>query len=479
MQESPETVIKIPPRFVEQIKRLLEEEENRFAGLEDFVQRAIEVLLTWEKTPEKSMEKFSEMNLTIKQFSQLLDIFNKEIFQTYYPGFPEAFGEEWGKYCDENEGVREKYEEVFSEQDENKISNQEKLRRDKNDLKNTEKEFIAAKHFVDKQNFKSIEIENGQEICYDGWPLLFTHYSRIFPAKLALIALGEVIRREDTKMVNFEKFTEIAYDIVEEASTNIKRFEESKKIRISRENRLSTGLPRLPDEKTDQNTQKKFEQRYKDRLFGKVRKTKHSRTLVLDGLMSALGLIRVFKVGNEVVVTISENGKEFYKMDNPWFEHRGDVLFSDKEREFISKTLLKNRKLETKLVKESLKCINESDYLSDIINSLDNLFLETISVYAKERENDEFQTKIQEIVENTHKIKKEKIDFERQIKETSDKNEKDRLEELTKRQTPVQAIRIATLGRMSELGLVDWEITEGKSKYTLGKDEFIKDILND
>ena len=63
--------------------------------------------------------------------------------------------------------------------------------------------------------------------------------------------------------------------------------------------------------------------------------------------------------------------------------------------------------------------------------------------------------------------------------ETSDKNEKNRLEELTKRQTPVQAIRIATLGRMSELGLVDWEITEGKSKYTLGKDEFIKDILND
>ena len=85
--------------------------------------------------------------------------------------------------------------------------------------------------------------------------------------------------------------------------------------------------------------------------------------------------------------------------------------------------------------------------------------------------------KIQEIIENTNKIKQEKIDYEKELPETSNKQEKEELEKLIKRQTPIQAIRIATLGRMSELGLVNWAIEDGKSKYSIGKDEFIKKLF--
>ena len=50
------------------------------------------------------------------------------------------------------------------------------------------------------------------------------------------------------------------------------------------------------------------------------------------------------------------------------------------------------------------------------------------------------------------------------IRENSENNVENR------KQTPIEAVRIATLGRMAELGIIDWETnSEKKSMYTIAK----------
>ena len=48
--------------------------------------------------------------------------------------------------------------------------------------------------------------------------------------------------------------------------------------------------------------------------------------------MSALGLIRFFKIDKESFVTLTENGKDFFKLENPIFDGEFELKsFSDEE----------------------------------------------------------------------------------------------------------------------------------------------------
>ena len=48
---------------------------------------------------------------------------------------------------------------------------------------------------------------------------------------------------------------------------------------------------------------------------------------------------------------------------------------------------------------------------------------------------------------------------------------------ILKKQTPIEAIRIATMGRMSELGIVNWKINEsGRSEYTIADQKLADSI---
>ena len=63
-------------------------------------------------------------------------------------------------------------------------------------------------------------------------------------------------------------------------------------------------------------------------------------------------------------------------------------------------------------------------------------------------------------------------------KTETDKAEKERLDRIIKKQSPIEAIRIGTMGRMAELNLVEWEISEGKS-YFKRKNQKLIDVLRD
>jgi len=99
---------------------------------------------------------------------------------------------------------------------------------------------------------------------------------------------------------------------------------------------------------------------------------------------------------------------------------------------------------------------------------LDEGFLEAAKQFFKSPEARIFKEKIQnEIVEKTEGSIRSNDQVEKQLKKTNDVSEEKKLRESIK-QTPIEACRIATMGRLTEIGVVDWEInTEGKSEFSI------------
>ena len=135
---------------------------------------------------------------------------------------------------------------------------------------------------------------------------------------------------------------------------------------------------------------------------------------------------------------------EFVKMDNPVFNGDFSKAFSDKESKFIMNNIIPQRELENELVKESLKKIKTFNEKSNSTKELDDLFLQVITEYAGKK------SKFSE------KFRKQVTDH-KQLQKTD-----------PKKQTPIMAFRVATMGRLAELGVIDWKIGDyGKSSFSI------------
>ena len=105
------------------------------------------------------------------------------------------------------------------------------------------------------------------------------------------------------------------------------------------------------------------EKRWKDRFIGKRRKHKDTDDNLFDGLLSALGLVRAFYAEDKkkVFLTLTEKGKEFYRLDNTITARVYDGVpkfrgsFDPKERKFLVTEILPERKLEMELIKTAIK----------------------------------------------------------------------------------------------------------------------------
>ena len=194
------------------------------------------------------------------------------------------------------------------------------------------------------------------------------------------------------------------------------------------------------------------EQRYKDRYFGKLKKNQDSGEPTFEGALMALGVIKVFAKKKDVLITLTDLGKKFHLLDNPIINGTNFPAFSNEERELLVTKIIPNRPLETKLIKTATEIITYEDALSsDITETLDKEFENTLKNFVK-RSND---TKF------TDKIKRDIIDKTDELRQNNEG-----------KQTPVEACRIATMGRLTELGVVSWDINkEGKSEYEIADKE--------
>ena len=436
----PENIITLSDEDKDRIKEFI---PKRFGTIQEFVTRAINVNAAWEEDPFTSSKVFGQKSPTIKQYHFLKMAMSPQLLSEMFPNYPDKFGEEWDEY-EKNIMIKNK------DELENSSKNQREERRDRKNFTKLKLELTSSQSYV-KAECKNI-IDDENEIKYDGWPLLFGHYSRIFPAQIGLHVLGNLMRKLDSTMINFDTFTKEAYDVAEEIAEEYLT-KEKKDDKLKRVKKISIGLPKPYDDDIITSEQAIKEQRYKDRNFGKIKKTKEGNK-TFEGLMSALGLIRVFKNRDEVSVTFSEEGEKLYLMKNPIFEDKDDVAFSPEEQEFVLEELISKRDLETKLIKVAKKTIKDSKDGADTVKDIEQAFQDEIKKFTKTCSDSNTSTRLEKMIKITEDV----------TKENSQNKAEDR------KQTAIEAVRIATLGRMAELGIIDWETNrDKKSLYSIAK----------
>jgi hypothetical protein len=470
----PTEYYQVIPTYQDKISDLVD--KKRFKNQDHFIDRAIEVFLAWENDPEKAMDEMTKIEPTVAQYVHLIMMgTDYDQLKKMYPKHPDKFGSEWIEFLTSEKATAIGLEDKF-EKSKAKHSSQSDKRASHKDYEHAIAQKTSAINFLKNQDFSKLD-EDLDEFKFDEWPLLFTHYSRIFPAKVAVLGLATLMDQQQRSIVNFENFTEMAYDLCEEISDK-QGMRESKQ-KVSRENKISTGLPKVYRDENPDDSQIKYENRYKERYFGKIKRNRADGKQYFEGLMSALGLIRIFKIKKEYHVTFTEKGKEFLFLDNPIFDGEFEPKsFSDKEIEYVLEHLISERRLEINLMNSALNLIELKEGTTELtVSQLDEEFEYEIQKYCDSAKDSLNFERLNDILKSTEKIKNDIINAKKEVDSKELKPiEKENLERITKKQTPIQAIRVATMGRMSELNLVEWEIEGGKSSFKLGNSELIKII---
>ena len=114
----------------------------------------------------------------------------------------------------------------------------------------------------------------------------------------------------------------------------------------------------------------------------------------------------------------------------------------------------------------------------DIIEYLDEAFENTLKIFCDSNPDDFHFEKLLYDLESTSILKKEQIEAEKLLEGELKPTERENYKRILQKQTPIQALRVATMGRMSELDLVKWETGGGKSSFTLGNSKLIKILKN-
>lgn len=251
--------------------------------------------------------------------------------------------------------------------------------------------------------------------------IIWSFYNRFFPVKIIVRKLATMINQNKI-WFSLDEVQEESFASAESVSDELKKLEEEKE--FGRSERLSTGLPlpkseikSLKGNKLKRKLEKiaASELRFKEQFVGRYIK----RDSEFKGFCFELGLIRVKVENGSCLITISELGHEFALMENPILDGvHFDSNFSDEEVKFIVTKIIPKFDLENTIVKAILKELRSKKLSS---NDVDNIFKNVMK----------------------------------------------------KHDVTVTSERVATMGRLSELNLVKWEIISGKSSYSLGKTDFI------
>jgi len=263
--------------------------------------------------------------------------------------------------------------------------------------------------------------------------LIWNFYNRVLPVKLVIVQLASMMSSE-RKWIEISELQESAFGFAEEIATRLRDYEED--YHIQRNKRLSTGLP-MP--KTELRGIKGAARRKKEMKLqaSRIRFTEQfvgrgikKEPPTFKGACFSMGLMAVKFEGNTCLVSLTQTGKDFAIEENPVInQQKFDSAFSKPETEFILGKIIPKFPLENRIVKKILNELKDKSLTSN---------------------------ELEKIVAN------EKIEY---YSEKDGTLSKKRLQQL--QQTTIQE-RVATMGRLSELGKVDWQIdSQGKSLYAL------------
>ena len=387
--------------------------KERYRNAESFLDKAVQVMLTWEsKNPERCMDIMK----TMTPFTREQEIFMNQILKE----------EEKAKHFGDGDYLSEAIKEVQS-QEAFSPSRQDHLRLRRN--------LDASRAYVKKLTMTS---PASNRIYYDGYPILFRFYSRILPAKIVLTALGDILRDIDHFRVDLKIFRLKAYDIANEISEEIQRYEIANNKK--RNEKISTGLPKVGED-DELERKARMQKRFKEQYVGKLRRNRKTGQKHFEGALIALELIRIEEEDGELFISFTEKGRKFYLMDNPVINGDYSRPLSEEEQGFICGELLPNLRLEYRYMQTALRVIKEHKGKRNIkiTDVLDREFFVELRNYAQENpeEKEYYEFDVPQIMDDVWK-------------------------------KYIMGQRVATMGRMAELSLVKWEINDaGDSVFTI------------
>ena len=397
-------------------------ESKKYKNTEDFLENAIEILLTWEsERPDQCMKLMKKL----MPFSKAQEEFMKASMN--------------------HEELKKQFGDLEIDKNEDEAAKQKILALTDDDHLKLRDNFQRTKKYIEKLKISKPE----NIIPYDGFPLLSGFYSRLLPVKIVLTTLCHLLESNKESKIELNDFRVHAYDIAEEIAETLSKYEsENNKARNVKK---STGFPKKGRENKDKEKITMAQKRFKDQFVGKVRKSRITKIDHFEGALSALGLVYASEENNKVYISLTELGKKFFLMDNPIVE--GDYNkgpFTEPEANFILEKLIPQRELEQKFVKGAISVVKK--------------FQKDTAIPKTSKKDCE---KITCALDD--KIKEIAIEY---IKENPDSQETYNLNHLESKneasERKISQWRLATMGRLAELKVVDWKINEkGDSEYSL------------
>jgi hypothetical protein len=322
---------------------------------------------------------------------------------------------------------------------------------------------------------------------YDGkngvmYPYIHETYNRFFPLKILVTALASMIHKNlnipgKTSWIDYKEFSIEAFELALEFSDKLKAIKDKRGKNPHRNKRISTGLPirHTTTKKTEASRERFFncfigpklksfqwinnsvECNTCKKIFG-AHDEPHdfSGKLVLSGALNEMGLVRIREQNGKLEITLSENGFEFYHYKNPIIDEievikadKGEIkfpmnvnniiekkVFSKEEKKFIVEKIISKFGLENEMRKAILALIKKEK--GRVTNTPE----------GKEKKG-KIDTEIEKVLDtwmnkNSDLAKKENISLDK-----------------------LALYRMATMGRLAEIGEVEWEIINRESVYSI------------
>lgn len=398
---------------------------------------------------------------------------------------------EYGKYSDieqfiqisisnmiKREGLRTKenqpdeidsdYSSYLFSQDVPKIQNISESSNSYNELENEINSFELSKEVKD----------------FEPRPQISTFVTRFFPIKLIMSTIVKHLIVNNKKWFRLEDLEQEVYDTAKIYAKQLKIYEESNG--LTRKDKLSTGLP-LPE-----SAKKGKKGRAVSRINIKISSSRerflnqflgHSGKKYIElkngerfneynfepGQCMRMGLIGYAwdDRAGEMMLSLTKNGKEFASLNNPIINENKMQSLSTEESKFILKKIIPRFKLEKLITDSILEKFNEKSILDT--NSLDDVLEKTKTelIHKNPSIKSEFGIKLFSDVKKMAACHKcgAKIKFD--DKEQAQICQKNSSHKVKNPNTPE---RVAIMGRLAEMGLVEWIIgTKGKSSFKIKK----------
>ena len=438
------------------IKNIITNNTKRYSTWEDFVNESLQNAITFWSTPSKMQEIAADM---WKDFTPVMKEEIKKTAPEFHYDMEMRFGEKVGRVAN----IKNKIDDVRTA--------------------------------LSKCEFKNVS-ENKKAGDY-----IHQNYNRFFPLKILVTSLASMIKN-DKQWVNYKEYSDEAFELALEFSDKLKEIKTIDGKDTHRNKRISTGLPHRYANDSDFEERTKNEKASKERFFkcfvgpkvksflrnnkdakcnhGKCKQTfgKHnsshdfSGNLILTSALNEMGLVHMRYKNQKLEITLSKNGFKFYDYKNPIIDgislmcecdHYGDSHPKGKcgkqlrnGKNCPCKKFVWNNGGEVNFAKND-KCVIEAAF-----SSKERKFIEEKIIPKFELEKE-----IVDRVKVVIKKKTEGNDLVGKIIQILRQGEtlKGKTEDEIKERGKLH--QMATMGRLAEIGVADWEIENGKSFYSL------------